>query len=318
MDTTTQEGHRIKIVVIAGPTASGKSALAVKLARWIASANRTGGPHHYAGAEIISADSRQVYRGMDIGTGKITKREMVGVPHHLLDVASPKKQFSVSRFVVMAKRAIKQIQKRGNIPIIVGGTGLWIDALVYDWPLPEVKPNAKLRLRFDKLTAKHLFEMLEKLDPVRAKNIDRHNKRRLIRALEIIKTTKQPVQDFQIKYQKDPTILYLGIDLPFSKLEKKIKKRLLARIKQGLVAEVRNLKKSGLSWQRLESFGLEYRFVALYLQNKLTHKQMIEETYRAIRRYAKRQLRWFKRNGNVVWISTYIQAQKLARDFLDQ
>ncbi|HDO23680.1 MAG TPA: tRNA (adenosine(37)-N6)-dimethylallyltransferase MiaA, partial [bacterium] len=161
-----------KVIVILGPTASGKSEMAVKLAKKF-------------NGEIISADSRQVYRGMDIGTGKITQKEMRGIPHHLLDVASPKKVFTVIDFKKRAEKAIKDIIKRGKISIICGGTGFYIQAITGGISIPEVKPNWKLRKQLEKKNAEQLFKMLKKLDPKRSKTIDAKNPRRLIRAIEL-------------------------------------------------------------------------------------------------------------------------------------
>ena len=163
-----------KLIVILGPTASGKSDMAVKLAK------RFNG-------EVVSADSRQVYKGLDIGTGKITKKEMQGVKHHLLDVANPKKQFTASDFVDLTSGLIRQIVNRRKVPIICGGTGFYIDALLGDKQIPEVPPNLKLRKELEKKSVEKLFEILKKLDPERAKNIDAKNPRRLIRAIEICK-----------------------------------------------------------------------------------------------------------------------------------
>ena len=163
-----------KIIAIVGPTASGKSDLAVKIAR------------KYNG-EIISADSRQVYRGLNIGTGKITKHEMLGVPHHLLDVADPKKRFTVADFKTLADKAIADISSRGKLPIICGGTGLYIDILTSGFVLPDVPPNPTLRKKLGQKTAAQLFVILKKLDPKRAENIDQTNSVRLIRAIEIAK-----------------------------------------------------------------------------------------------------------------------------------
>ena len=164
----------IKVLAIVGPTASGKSALAVRLAR------RFGG-------EIISADSRQVYRGLDIGTGKITKREMYGIPHHLLDVADPRQQYSAGVYAKAAQKIVRYIVQKNKLPIIVGGTGFYIDAALGTIVLPEVPPNQKLRKELTKKTSGQLFTMLQKLDPSRAKAIDRQNPVRLIRAIEIAK-----------------------------------------------------------------------------------------------------------------------------------
>ncbi|MEK7634419.1 MAG: tRNA (adenosine(37)-N6)-dimethylallyltransferase MiaA, partial [Patescibacteria group bacterium] len=161
-----------KIIVILGPTSSGKSKLAIKIAK------------KYDG-EIISADSRQVYKKLNIGSGKITKKEMEGIPHYLLDVTSPKRTFTVNQYQKLAKKALKKIIKKGKLPIICGGTGLYIDTLIYDYQLPQVPPQPKLRKQLEKKSTEELFGQLQKLDSRRAQNIDKHNRRRLIRALEI-------------------------------------------------------------------------------------------------------------------------------------
>ncbi len=169
-----------KIIVIPGPTASGKSNLAVKLAKKF-------------NGEIISADSRQVYKGLDIGSGKITKKEMRGVPHYLLDVASPKRTFTVSQYQKLAKKALEKILAKNKLPIVCGGTGFYIDALIYNYNLPAIPPQPKLRKQLEQKSTEELFEQLKKIDLKRAENIDKNNRRRIIRALEIIFVTKRPV-----------------------------------------------------------------------------------------------------------------------------
>lgn len=280
-----------KIIVIVGPTASGKSDLAVKIAKKI-------------GGEIISADSRQVYRGMDIGTGKITRKEMRGVPHHLLDVASPKRDFNVSHFKELAEKKIREIIARGHVPIIVGGTGFWIDALIYDFNLPEVGPDKKLRAKLEKQSVEKLFSRLKKLDPERAKTIEPKNKRRLIRALEIVLLSKKPVPKLgkRAKYNA----LFIGIRKDKKELEDRIYKRLLARLKQGMIGEVKKLRNppagGGVSWKRLDDFGLEYRFISRYLRGRLSYGEMVVQLFSAIKKYAKRQMTWFKRNKKIKWV----------------
>lgn len=287
-----------KLIVVLGPTASGKSDLAVKLAQKF-------------NGEVISADSRQVYKGMDIGTGKITKKEMRGIPHYLLDVASPKSTFTVSRFQKFGKKAIDKILKKGKVPIICGGTGFYIEALVYDYKLPEVPPNPKLRQKLEKKSAGELFGQLKKLDPRRAKTIDKFNKRRLIRALEIILTTQKPVSPNALTHESAYDILLIGIKKPQEELKKLIAKRLEKRLRQGMIKEVENLHKFGVSWKKLESFGLEYRRIAEYLQNKISYAEMTSLLQKDIEHYAKRQMTWFKKNKNINWIENYKQAEKL-------
>jgi tRNA dimethylallyltransferase len=289
-----------RILVVAGPTASGKSNLAIRLARGF-------------NGEIVSADSRQVYRGMDIGTGKVTRREQRLARHWLLDVASPTRQYTVARFKRDAQHAIADIVRRGKLPIICGGTGFWIDALVYDLRLPDVKPDAKLRAQLRALPAAQLFARLRKVDPARAATIDRHNPVRLIRALEIVLTTGRPVPAAANGSPYEP--LYLGVSRPLPELKERIKKRLDARLKSGMVAEVRRLRTSGVSWKRLESFGLEYRWVARFLQGRLTRAAMRDALLRDIIAYAKRQLTWWRKNSDIRWVSDVAQASRLVGPF---
>ena len=178
--------NKPKVLIILGPTATGKSDVAVDIAKKFSAYGGSAAGRN--GAEIISADSRQVYKGMDLGSGKITKKEMRGIPHYLLDVVKPNTIFSVSKYKQLAEKAIKKIIAKNKLPIIVGGTGFYIDSISKNIELPEVKPNKKLRKRLEKKSAEELFTMLKKLSPTRAKNIDRYNKVRLIRAIEIAKT----------------------------------------------------------------------------------------------------------------------------------
>lgn len=291
-----------KIIVILGQTASGKSDLAVRLAK------------RFKG-EVISADSRQVYKGMDIGTGKITKKETKGVPHYLLDIASPKRQFTVAQYKGKALKAIDKIYNRGRIPIICGGTGFYIQAVVEGLDIPKVKPDWGLRQRLEKETTETLFNKLEDLDPKRAKTIDRYNRRRLIRALEIVIKTGKLVPEFTTKPSFD--VLMIGVKKSLDELKELIKNRLLRRIEQGMINEVKRLIKSGVSWKRLDDFGLEYRYVARYLQGKLNKQEMIEKLQKEIEHYAKRQMTWFKREKTIHWIEDCKEAEKLVRQFLE-
>ncbi len=290
-----------KLIVILGPTASGKTDLSIRLAK------------KFKG-EIVSADSRQVYRGMDIGTGKVTKKEMAGIPHYLLDVASPRKKFSVAQYKKLAQKAINRIFKKEKIPFLVGGTGFYIQAVTDEIVIPEVKPKWKLRKELEKKSAEELFEKLKKIDPKRASSIDKNNKRRLIRAIEIVSETKKPVPKIK-KGIPDFQILKIGIKKEKDDLQKLIKKRLEKRLKKGMIAEVKKLKEK-LSWQRLDSFGLEYRYIALYLQKKITKEEMKERLEKEIWHYAKRQMTWFKRDKEIKWIKNYKEAEKLVKKFL--
>lgn len=269
-----------KIIVIIGPTASGKSDRAIRLAK------------KYNG-EIVSADSRQVYRGMDIGSGKVTKREQRMAPHHLLDVASPTRNYTVVHFQRDAKRAIRDILKRGKLPIICGGTGFWIEALLIDQPFPKVPPNKTLRKKLSKLPAEKLYAILKKKDPQRARTIDRHNPVRLIRALEIIAATKKPVP--ALRKNDSPYEAKIIVINPSQKiLYRRIERRLKQRLRHGMIAEVRRLRANGVPDKRLVALGLEYRYVTFYLQGKLTRKEMEEKLLSEIKKYARRQMTWLR------------------------
>ena len=285
-----------KIIVVCGPTATGKSDYAVVLAK---------NPPAGGRGEIISADSRQVYKDLDIGSGKVPRDRRPptnhllkttyfykGVPHHLLDVANPKRVFSVARYQKLADKAIGDILKRGKVPIICGGTGFYIDALVYDQSLPQVKPDKTLRKQLEKLSVEELAKKLESLDADRFETIDTKNKVRLIRAIEIAtalgsvpKTTRIKKYDVQWHY----------LDFPDDILKERIHIRLLKRMKTGMVAEVERLHAESVPWKRLESLGLEYRYLALFLQGKLSKTEMLTQLESAIWHYAKRQRTWFKK-----------------------
>ncbi len=282
--------EKLKLIIILGQTATGKSDFAVQVAKEI-------------GGEVISADSRQVYKGLDLGTGKITTREMKGIPHHMLDVVSPKKVFTVQDFKTKAEKIIKQIEKKNKIPIICGGTGFYIDALLSGQVLPEVPPNKKLRVTLAKKSKEELFKILHKLDKERAKTIDKDNPVRLIRAIEIA-TTLGKVPSLGTSPTGTYDVLYIGLTLPNEILKKNICTRLLSRIKKGMIKEVKDLhEKQKISWKRMDKLGLEYRYCARYLQRKISRQEMIENLYTEIWHYAKRQKTWFKRNEKILWIN---------------
>ncbi len=282
-------GQKPKIIVVLGQTATGKSDFAVNIAKKV-------------GGEIISADSRQVYKGMDLGTGKITKKEMGGIPHYMLDIVSPKnKTFSVSDYQKLVNKKIKEILSKNKIPIICGGTGYYIDAIINQTSFPEVPPNKKLREKLYSKSAIALFEYLKKIDPERAKNIDPKNKVRLIRAIEIVKAIGKvpPLKNKESLFD----VIKIGLIFPNEKLKERIYIRLLKRIKMGMLKEMRNLHKSGVSWKKMESFGLEYRYSAFFLQKKLSRNEMIEKLYSQIWHFAKRQNTWFKKDSEIIWIN---------------
>lgn len=289
-----------KVLIIVGPTASGKSALGVALAR------------RFDG-EVISADSRQVYRGLDIGTGKISRREMQNVPHHLLDVASPRKTFSAGDFAKKARAAVEDISKRGKLPIVVGGTGFYIDALLGRIALPDVPPDTKLRARLAKKTASELYTMLKKMNPLRAKAMstssERNNKVRLIRALEIARAhLKTPMMELRTPSYD---ALWIGVERSDAELRARIDKRLKERLKKGMTKEAVRLHAGGLSYKRMKELGLEYRSLARFLQKEITREQLERELQSDIWRYARKQIGYWKRNKDIRWFNPN-QPKKIA------
>ncbi|HUC89148.1 MAG TPA: tRNA (adenosine(37)-N6)-dimethylallyltransferase MiaA [Candidatus Paceibacterota bacterium] len=286
-----------KIIVILGQTSTGKSDFAVEIAKKI-------------DAEIISADSRQVYKGMNLGTGKITKKEMKGVPHHLLDIMSPNKTFSVSDFQKIANEKIKEIINRGKTPIICGGTGFYIDTIVNGTIFPEVPPNKKLRAILEHKTTEELLNILKNLDEERVKNIDINNRVRIIRAIEIAKVLGKVPSIYRSKASVDFDAFKIGLRLPDETLKERIKTRLLTRIKKGMLKEIQNLHTSGVSWKRMNALGLEYRYGALYLQEKLSKEEFLNKLNTEIWHFAKRQKTWFKRDKSIIWIDPRKASEK--------
>jgi tRNA dimethylallyltransferase len=304
---------RQKIIVILGPTASGKSEVAIKLAKKF-------------NGEIISADSRQVYRGMDIGTGKIPGRVTLnlkpvtylseGISHYSIDIVSPKTEYNAAKFKKDANYIIRHVLRKGKLPIICGGTGFWIKAIIDNVDFPEVKPDEKLRRKLNNKNANKLFEMLQKLDPERARNIDAKNKVRLIRAIEICKKLgKVPKINSQ---RKNYDFFQIGIEVSKKNLHENIKKRLGKRFKQGMIKEVEKLHSSGISWKKIQSFGLGYCWIPLYLQNKIPREELFEKIYQAEKNYAKRQMTWFKKDRRIKWMKNYKEIERKTKNFINK
>jgi tRNA dimethylallyltransferase len=275
-----------KVLVILGPTASGKTDLGIDLARKF-------------GGEIISADSRQVYRGLDIGSGKdLIKYSRGGakVKYHLIDVASPKERFDLAKYQRKALEAIEDVLGREKLPIIVGGSGLYLQALVDNYDLSASEVNLAKRNENEKLSAEELLAMIKKLKPEFAthlNNSDSHNPRRLARYLEIIESGEHPSRK---KKESPYNFLILGLTWSDAILKERILQRILERLeKEAMIAEVKRLHDEGLSWERLKSFGLEYKFISKHLLGELSYKEMIDKLTTASYRFAKRQKTWFKR-----------------------
>ncbi len=273
-----------RLIVVLGPTGSGKSNLAVKLAKKF-------------NGEVISADSRQIYKGMDIGTGKITKKEMEGIPHHLIDVVSPKRRFTVTQYRNLALRAINKIFKKEKLPILCGGTGFYIQSVIDGITIPEVKPDQLLRFNLNKLNIKELFRKLKKIDPERAKIIDRNNPRRLIRAIEIVMKTGKPIPELKKNPLPYP-VLMVGLRLPKNELKARIGQRVEKMIKLGLEKEARKFLVPIIGYQEWS------------LPNP--KDLIIQHTIQ----YAKRQMTWFKKDKRIIWLKTQKEAKKLTKKFL--
>lgn len=283
------------IYVIGGPTASGKSKLAVELAKRI-------------NGEIISADSMQIYKDMNIGTAKLTKEEMQGIKHHLLDFVSPEERYSVANFKTDAKIKIEEILKKGKTPIIVGGTGLYIDSMIYGIEFQDEKIDKEYREELNELAEKEglerLYEEARKIDPEAMKKISINDKKRIIRVLEIYhKTgkTKTEVEKESRKNEIKYNYKMFAITMNREKLYERIEKRVDQMIEQGLIEEVQSI------LNRYHKFptamqGLGYKEVVEYLENKLTKEEMIEKIKKKTRHYAKRQLTWFRKNKETIWL----------------
>ena len=284
MNEGTDKNSEFNALVVLGATAVGKTAYAVKAAL------RHNG-------EIISADSRQVYRGLDIGTGK-DLNEYGSVPYHLIDICPPEKEYNLFDFQKDAYTAFTAIRSKGRLPVFAGGTGLYLDSVIRKYELVPVPENAALREELSRKPMEELQTLLLALKPDIHNKTDLEQRDRLIRAVEIAEYKRLHPEAAEAAVANRPDIRpYIkGLRFPRTVLKERIKKRLLERIDAGMIEETKRLHDEGLSWERLESFGLEYKFTALYLQNKIgTKERYIEELYRAICAFAKRQETWFRR-----------------------
>lgn len=296
------------LIVVLGPTAAGKSSLGIVLAQ------------HFQG-EIVSADSRQVYRGLDIGTAKVTPEEQALVPHHLLDVVDPHEVYSVSQFQHDAISAIDGILLRHHVPLLVGGSPHYIQAVVDHLVIPHVPPQAELRAELEARPLAELLVQLEQLDPQSAATIDRHNPRRVIRALEVCLVTGKPFSEQRGRADPLYRSLLLGISWPREVLYQRIDMRVDERMQQGMVQEVQGLLNAGVSHERLDALGLEYRFVARWLHGEFaSESQMVDRLKYAIHDFTRRQLSWFRRDKRILWLDgnehLFEQAAALVQTFL--
>ncbi len=280
-----------KLIVLLGTNASGKSDLGIRLAE------------HFKG-EIVSADSRQVYRGLDLGTGKITPAQAALVKHHLIDVADVSENYSLAQYQRAAFAAIDAIASAGRLPFLVGGTGLYISAIVDGYELVDVPPNTALRAELDLLPVPELVRRLEQADPQAAGRIDKSNPRRLVRAIEIATAGRQHSSAQKSSPRYD--CLQLGLTWPGETLKERIESRLRTRLEEGMIEEVAAIRSGGVSDARLDSLGLEYRYITRYLRGEIASADALRtQLATAIRQFAKRQLTWFKRDHRIHWLDPF-------------
>ena len=284
------------LVILTGPTAVGKTALSIKLASEI-------------GGEIISADSMQVYRQMDIGSAKIKPEEMDGIPHHLIDILEPEEEFNVCLFEKLALEAMEQIYERGHIPVVVGGTGFYIQALLYQIDFTEEETDTAFRDKLWQLGEEkgnhYLHELLRKVDPESAEEIHENNRKRVIRALEFYENSGKPISTHN-KEQRQKTSAYNSCYFVLTDDRKKLYERIESRVDQmlskGLVDEVRTLKEQGCNASMVSMQGLGYKEILEYLDGRCSLLEAVEKIKKETRHFAKRQLTWFRREKDVIWI----------------
>lgn len=294
--------NKPKIIAIVGTTASGKSSLGIDLAKFF-------------DAEVVSADSRQIYKGLDLGTGKVTPEEIVGVPHHMLDIIEPNTPYSLAEYQKAAYIVIDDILSRGKLPIIVGGTGLYTRAIIEGYDLNSAEPDFALRKELETKTAAELVDILKSLG---AKTItEPENPRRLIRQIEKIKAGKSNVPVNNPRYD----CLQLGITFDRDILYKRIEERLDMRINDGMIEEIKGLLDNGATPKFMEELGLEYRYTTRYLLGKYqSFEEYRAELLKEIRHFAKRQVTWFKKEKDIHWLNEkgnyFEEAKTLIQDFI--
>jgi tRNA dimethylallyltransferase len=303
-----------KLIVLLGPTAAGKTEWGIRLAK----------KFH---GEVISADSRQIYKKMSIGTAKqpgewqwqgLHKVYMVDdIPHHLVDFLDPGKTFTVAQFRDRAVKHIKLAYRNGTVPFIVGGTGLYLSAIVDNYHIPRTSPNKKLRSSLEGKSKEELLQLLQSLDPETAAIIDVHNIRRVIRALEVCILTGQPFSEQREKGEQLFNVLQIGVQADRQVLYERIHKRVEAMMKAGLLKEVESLMKQKYAWHLPSMSGVGYRQFKMYFDGVHTLPEVVERIKRDTRHFARRQLTWFRRDTRTKWVRTYEEAEALVAAFLD-
>lgn len=282
----------LKLAAVVGPTGVGKSRIAVKVAKMM-------------GAEIISCDSMQVYRGMDIGTAKITSSEMEGVPHHLIDIMDPTQLFSVTEYQKRARALIEDLNQKGRLPILVGGTGLYYQAVVDEYDLQPIPRDEELRKDLNQeavsMGTDHLHQRLKCLDPEAAARIKSGDQKRIVRALEVIELTGQSFSSFRRRSPGRYLLAAEGLLMPRSELYRHLDERVDEMLKNGLVEEVRGILEKGCNRDLTSMQALGYAHIVRFLENERTWSETVSEIKRDSRRYAKRQLTWFRKDSRINW-----------------
>ncbi|NLP28107.1 MAG: tRNA (adenosine(37)-N6)-dimethylallyltransferase MiaA [Clostridia bacterium] len=286
------------LIVIAGPTAVGKTAVSVKLANKIK-------------GEIISADSMQIYKHMDIGSAKVSETEMEGIPHYMIDIVEPWENFSAAEFKTLAEGYINLIGAKNKIPMLVGGTGLYINSIICNYSFTEAHKDEEYRSHLENLAANkgkiHLYKNLEEVDPITAAELHPNNLKRVIRALEVYKLTGRPFSQYKIddsqRYDIPYNLYYYVLNMNRSLLYERINKRVDIMLEEGLIDEVKKLADMGCKANMQAMKGIGYKEILYYLQGSLTLKEAIEMIKKGSRNYAKRQLTWFRKDSRVRWIN---------------
>ena len=288
-----------KLIILAGPTASGKTSVSIDLAKRL-------------GGEIISADSMQVYKYMDVGTAKISVEEMQGVKHHLIDVLDPKEDFNIVKFQNMGKCSIEEIVKNGHIPILVGGTGFYIQSVIYDIDFNNEDDNSSVRKKleeeYDAFGADFMHEKLKKIDIVSAQTIHKNNKKRIIRAIEYFLMNNEPISSHnEVQREKKSPYDYrfFVLNPPRDILYERINKRVDIMVENGLVDEVKKLREMGLSTANISMQGIGYKEIIEYLDGLVSLETAIENIKQNTRHMAKRQVTWFKREKDVIYVDPF-------------
>ena len=305
--------NKENLFILLGPTAIGKTEVSISLAQKMK-------------GEIISADSMQIYKYMDIGSAKVTKEEMDGVKHHLVDILYPDEEFTVANYKSKAKQLIAELNSENKIPIVAGGTGLYINSLVYDLNFTEVPPNEEFRRKLEIIAEQkgneYIHERLENIDEESSKKISPNDQKRVIRALEIYEVTGKTMSEYNKDFRKPVeayNLVMIGLNMDRARLYERINQRVDIMIERGLIEEVKSILAKGYNKDLVSMKGIGYKEIIMYLENIITLEESIELIKQKSRNYAKRQLTWFRRDDRIKWIDldNYSEKQSLTREIIE-